>query len=214
MPPRRAGRGVPAATARLVAPEIRAGEGATPASDLYALGVLMGECTQGGGPAALERLVERLTADDPGDRPISAAVALQELEAQAATPSSAAAVRRATGEPRFTRDPEPARPATGSTPAARRATTGSTPVPRRRTTGSTPTVERPHPRRPRRIALAAIAVTTAIAAFAVFTAGGGDPAPPPQPAPAAQPRSAERGNDVDRSLDRLEQIVRGAQERR
>jgi eukaryotic-like serine/threonine-protein kinase len=172
------------------------------AADLHALGCLLAECTGGDGPAALESLIERLTADDPLDRPVSAAAALRELEAGTATPTSAAAIRRATAdEPRFTREP------------------ATEVLPRRRTTGSTPPVGTPHPRRPRRIALAAVAVTAAVTAVAVVTAGGGDPEPEPAPAvlrPAAPRDDAPRrgGSEVDHSRDRLEGIVRGAQEGR
>jgi hypothetical protein len=185
--------------------------GATTTADLHALGGLLAECTGGNGPAALESLIERLSAEDPADRPLSAAAALRELEAGIATPASAAAMRRATAEPRFTRDPAPE-------PARRRRTTGSTAVVRRRTTGSTPTVAAAHPRRPRRIVAAALAVAAAVTAVAVITASGGDPEPEPERAPAvvrpAAPRDAAPPSDVDQSLDRLESIVRGAQDRR
>jgi hypothetical protein len=50
-----------------------------------------------------------------------------------------------------------------------------------------------------------------VGAAAVITAGGGDPAPPPKDTPAPV---RQDGSEVDRSLDRLEGIVRQARERR
>jgi len=64
-------------TARYLAPEVMQGDAATPASDLYSLGMLLRECSEGG---ALSALVERLTLADPAERPQSAAAALAELE--------------------------------------------------------------------------------------------------------------------------------------
>ena len=66
-------------TMRYLAPEVLQGEPATPASDLYALGMLVRDCIEPeDGP--LTALAGRLTAPDPGDRPRSAAAALALLE--------------------------------------------------------------------------------------------------------------------------------------
>ena len=66
-------------TMRYLAPEVLGGESATPVSDLYALGMLMRDCTEpGDGP--LGTLVGQLTAPDPADRPQSAAAALALLD--------------------------------------------------------------------------------------------------------------------------------------
>jgi serine/threonine protein kinase len=66
-------------TARYLAPELARGEPATAQSDLYACGVLLGECARGDQPPWLARFVERLTASDPRQRPSSARQALELL---------------------------------------------------------------------------------------------------------------------------------------
>ena len=63
-------------TMRYLAPEVLGGEPATPASDLYALGMLMRDCIEPGDDR-LNALAGRLTAPEPGDRPQSAAAALR-----------------------------------------------------------------------------------------------------------------------------------------
>jgi serine/threonine protein kinase len=70
-------------TQRYLAPEVLAGEPATIRSDLYACGVLLGECVAGGSPGRLGELVDELTAADPRRRPESAAAALLVLHAPA-----------------------------------------------------------------------------------------------------------------------------------
>jgi serine/threonine protein kinase len=66
-------------TMRYLAPEVLHGESATPASDLYALGMVMRDCLEpGDGP--LHALADRLAAPEPGDRPASAAAALALLD--------------------------------------------------------------------------------------------------------------------------------------
>jgi serine/threonine protein kinase len=66
-------------TARYLAPEVLEGKPATPASDLYSLGMLLRECVE---PCdePLATLAARLTARDPAERPQSAAEALALLE--------------------------------------------------------------------------------------------------------------------------------------
>jgi serine/threonine-protein kinase len=63
-----------------MAPEVRAGSGATERSDLYSLGVLLDECRGGDTGPQVERLVERLVQADPAERPASARHALTLLE--------------------------------------------------------------------------------------------------------------------------------------
>jgi eukaryotic-like serine/threonine-protein kinase len=66
-------------TLRYLAPEVLEGEPATPASDLYALGMLTRDCIEpGDGP--LNALADRLTERDPAKRPPSAAAALALLD--------------------------------------------------------------------------------------------------------------------------------------
>ena len=66
------------------------GADASPASDLYAAGVVLRRCAGESPPARLARLVERLTQTEPGQRPRSARAALDELGASPrARPSGA-----------------------------------------------------------------------------------------------------------------------------
>jgi tetratricopeptide (TPR) repeat protein/predicted Ser/Thr protein kinase len=68
-------------TERYMAPERRRGEAASERSDLYALGVLLAQVAEADGAgAATWELIERLRAEDPWERPASAAAALAELE--------------------------------------------------------------------------------------------------------------------------------------
>jgi serine/threonine protein kinase len=68
-------------TLKYLAPEVASGRPATPQSDLYSLGVLLSEVASGDKPPGLARLIERLTAADPAQRPPSAAQALSALDA-------------------------------------------------------------------------------------------------------------------------------------
>jgi serine/threonine protein kinase len=67
-------------TLKYMAPEVREGRPATTRSDLYACGVLLGECLEASLAPEVAALVERLTAEDPGERPASAGDALALLE--------------------------------------------------------------------------------------------------------------------------------------
>jgi len=77
-------------TLKYLAPEVASGRPATPRSDLYSLGVLLSEVAPGDMPPGLARLIDRLRAADPAQRPPSAAQALSELDA---APSATAATR-------------------------------------------------------------------------------------------------------------------------
>lgn len=70
-------------TARYIAPEVMRGEPATKRSDLYSCGVLLRDCLSPGSPVHLRVLVERLTSDDPRNRPASAEAVLARLNRQA-----------------------------------------------------------------------------------------------------------------------------------
>jgi serine/threonine protein kinase len=59
-------------TLKYMAPEVLAGQAATQRSDLYALGVVLGEALAGAEMPQLEALIDRLTATDPLERPASA----------------------------------------------------------------------------------------------------------------------------------------------
>jgi len=70
-------------TQRYIAPEILEGRPANERSDLYACGVLLGECLRPGTSPQLQRLVSLLTDQDPQRRPGSAAEAIAILQAPA-----------------------------------------------------------------------------------------------------------------------------------
>ena len=70
------GTGQVIGTLRYIAPEVMNGERATPRSDLYACGILLGEFLGPDDPPALRRLAGELSADDPTARPGSASSAL------------------------------------------------------------------------------------------------------------------------------------------
>lgn len=70
-------------TEKYLAPEVRRGEAATTASDLYALGVLLRECATTSTPGALADLTDRLTDPDLARRPRAAATALALLDGSA-----------------------------------------------------------------------------------------------------------------------------------
>jgi serine/threonine protein kinase len=74
------GTGEVIGTLKYMAPELLAGQSATERSDLYALGVLLGEALGDREDPQVEALVDRLTATDPLERPASATQALNLLD--------------------------------------------------------------------------------------------------------------------------------------
>jgi hypothetical protein len=150
-------------TLRYIAPEVAAGEPATVQSDLFSLGVLLGEV--GGASPALAGLLARMTSSDPTARPQSAAAALAELDPTRALPLTQA---------------NQTAPLAPTTPLAQ-----SQPQPQRRGY-SLPAVRRSH-------ALAAAAVLVAVLVLVVIAASGGGSSvkssttATPRPAPAGAP---------------------------
>src|SRR4051794_21171481 len=67
-------------TLKYMAPEVLAGKQATERSDLYALGVVLQEALAGREAPQIEALIDRLTADEPGERPASATQAMTLLD--------------------------------------------------------------------------------------------------------------------------------------
>jgi serine/threonine protein kinase len=67
-------------TLRYIAPEVARGEPATVQSDIYSLGVLLGEVAGDDAPPELTDLIVRMTAGTPANRPASAAGALADLD--------------------------------------------------------------------------------------------------------------------------------------
>jgi serine/threonine-protein kinase len=74
-------------TLRYIAPEVAAGQPATPQSDLYSLGVLLAEIAGDDASPQLRSLIARMSASDPAARPVSARDALAELDPTRALPT-------------------------------------------------------------------------------------------------------------------------------
>jgi eukaryotic-like serine/threonine-protein kinase len=175
-------------TLKYIAPEVASGEPATVKSDLYSLGVLLGDLS---GPRsdALDRLLGRLSARDPADRPDSAGEALAELDpTRALEPTSTDATRRLDAQ----RAQEPHEQAGGLAPYAR--------------------VRRQAPRFragiSRSQAVLAAAVLLVVLALVVVAASGGGRDERSGSTPAIAP--ARAGAPADQQIERLEQIVREA----
>jgi serine/threonine-protein kinase len=151
-------------TLRYIAPEVAAGEPATVQSDLFSLGVLLGEIG-GGASQPLAGLLARMTSRDPAERPQSAAAALAELDPTRALPLTQASQ---------------AAPLPPTTPLAQ-----SQPQ-RLARSYSLPAIRRSH-------ALAAAAVLVAVLVLVVIAASGGGGSSKtsttavPRPAPAGAP---------------------------
>lgn len=143
-------------TKTYLAPEVLAGEPASERSDLYALGVLLGDAAADGAAAPLWKLVDQLCDPDPERRPASAAAALEDLErgevhAPIGEPTQPYAVERP--------------PLDAPTP------------PTRRPFEPTPTGAQTPPRRSRAGALTALAGIAAVAVVAAVLAGSGSDTP-------------------------------------
>jgi serine/threonine protein kinase len=170
-------------TLRYIAPEVAAGQPATARSDLFSLGVLLGEIAGEGPPEPLERLLPRLTAREPEERPASAADALDELDPTRALPRT---------EAHDTMDATQALPATEIGTASPR------------------TVHR-HRRariRPAHLVAGAAILIVLLAVVIAAGSGGGDSNRPATP--RTLPKPAPAGATVDDQLTQLEQIVRAA----
>jgi eukaryotic-like serine/threonine-protein kinase len=184
-----------------MAPERVSGSPATPATDLYALGVVAYECLTGRipfdgeplavaaahieatmpplpswVPADVARLVADLTARDPAERPAHAAEVAERAEhvPAAAAPAAPAAAEAGFGTVRATVTLSPAAPARG--------------VPRR---SAGPARGPRGPRRAARTALPVGALATAgLVAWVLATTPGPGPAHQPSAAPAASSPAA------------------------
>src|SRR3954452_14013726 len=86
-------------TLKYMAPEVLAGEQATERSDLYALGVVLGEALGGAAVPQLVALIDRLTAADPHERPASATQAMTLLDTYADRATTATVPIEAAADP-------------------------------------------------------------------------------------------------------------------
>jgi hypothetical protein len=214
-------------TLRYIAPEVAAGEPATVRSDLYGLGVLLGELN-GQRSEALERLLPRLTDGDPASRPGSAGDALAELDPTRMLPPNG---HDTPTKPLNDQGVRPLRRKTphsqegGLTPFTGVTFTsegGQTPlrasgVSRRR--GLTPLAVAMHGRwrgevrigRNQAVAAAVVLVALLVIVVAAGSGGGGDSKKLGPPATRVRPASA--GAPADQQIERLERIVRSVRQR-
>jgi serine/threonine protein kinase len=201
-------------TLRYIAPEVAAGEPATVRSDLYGLGVLLGEVT-GERSDALGRLLARLTARDPAERPGSAGEAIAELD-----PTRILSIKaRATSAP-IAPDPTTAALAPGPLNAALApdpATVALAVDPPAREPAGAPETAHPAaaPFVPRRShAIAAAIALIALLAVIVAAGSGGNDSNVPIDLPGKQVQAAPAGAPADQQIDRLQQIIRAAPKKR
>ncbi|HEX4734693.1 MAG TPA: serine/threonine-protein kinase [Thermoleophilaceae bacterium] len=176
-------------TLRYIAPEVAAGEPATVRSDLYGLGILLGEVT-GPRSEALDRLLARLAAREPGERPASAAEALSELDPTRML------------EP--TRDVEATTSALNATAATKPLEQGGGLAPYTPVRGQA-TRLRGGMTRNQALAGAAVLVAVLVLVFVAASGGGNDKA-----TTTTTTNPAAAGAPADQQIDRLEQIVREA----
>jgi serine/threonine protein kinase len=163
-------------TVRYLAPEVMKGAPATPRSDLYSLGMVVRDCIGEGG-GRLARLAERLTAQDPAERPESATAALALVDgvsADAVTERDVTAQTRPIAPVRRRTLPEPRELADGRRQYELKVSG--------------------------RAAAVAAAALAAVVLLVVLLAGGDDSPPPlpPRAAPLAQQLDA-----LDRSVRAL-----------
>ncbi|HKG17463.1 MAG TPA: serine/threonine-protein kinase [Solirubrobacteraceae bacterium] len=185
-------------TLKYLAPEIAAGEPATPRSDLYSCGILLRDCGPDG--ARLGELIELLTEQDPERRPASARAAIEMLSPTAPTRrvgDSAAADTAAPTEATRRLDPTaPTAPTAATAPVGRRTQPPTPP----------PAAAAPSRRRAGRAVLVVVALLAVALVVAALLSSGGGRRPGGMPAP----RPAPQGASLDRQLDALQRIVRQA----
>jgi serine/threonine protein kinase len=210
---------------RYLAPEVAAGERATVAADLYAAGVVLRELSERGPAPGLVELIAALTASSPGERPESAAAALELIATAPRAAGSTATRTRIAPVPVPAPAPAPlgmdvgrAVPRVGP----RGGRIGTRVDGRRRRALGTPMsarrVERPaaHPSgrttaslaihvSPRAAALA-IGVVVALVVVIVLSASGGG-TPPPARAAATAVRAPSASAPLADQLSSLQKVV-------
>jgi hypothetical protein len=214
--------GVVLGTARYLAPEVAAGEPATPASDLYAAGVVLREAARE--DPALAPLVDALTREDPAQRPQSAQAALALLDGAPATTETRAmpeadraeATTRRQGPDTGAANGEAADAGAADGEAPDAGTTYRPPADTSATRRMAPTVASMGPgavaplrlaelaelrRSPWFAPAAAIAAVVLVAIVVIVVASSGGGAQPPAAAPTPAPLSAPPTDQLD-TLDR------------
>jgi eukaryotic-like serine/threonine-protein kinase len=149
-------------TERYLAPEVLQGKRNGERSDLYALGVVLAEAAREGVSFGVWELIDRLRAEDPHERPVSALAALAELER--ISPSLKAA-----GEP--TQAYEPTTAAESPPPPPPPATASAPPAPDGNRGGLLSSPDR-------RLVIGGLAALVVAVALAVGLALGGDEGDP------------------------------------
>jgi serine/threonine protein kinase len=185
---------------RYLAPEVAAGDRASAASDLYAVGVVLRELTDRTPASELSPLIAALTAPRPQDRPASARSASLLLAAEPAeTDESIAPTLLAPAPPRapaVQRTPRTPQPAAQTQARPRRPISGA-----RRWRLSAPRIRLSRP------ALAVAGVVMVVVVVVLIAArGGGSPAR----ATAAPSAVAPAGASLSDQLSSLRRIVAGA----
>jgi serine/threonine protein kinase len=177
-------------TLRYLAPEVIAGASPSRQSDLYALGMLIGELAGEGAGGSLRTLVDRLTAADPADRPASAADALSLL---AAGPEPT---------PRTQTQPMPATPAVADPPAA------ATPAPASPARSGARHVELRLT--PPMIIGAAVALMVLVLVVFALGGGGDDAGTAATTGTAPATTTAPAATTLDERFDQLDALIDGA----
>jgi hypothetical protein len=199
--------GMVVGTLRYLAPEVAAGQPASIQSDLYSAGVVIREAAGPDPRPPLSDLITSLTAEDPADRPGSAAAAL-DLLARGADATTATRPHRA--RPTTATRPQRARPTTATRAQRTQPRTATAPVPAEPATRPllAESLTRPLPTSRQRPALlaaaAAVVVVVVLLIVNLATSGGGSPSP----ARAASPAPA--GASVAQQIQALQRIVDSA----
>jgi eukaryotic-like serine/threonine-protein kinase len=199
--------GMVVGTLRYLAPEVAAGQPATVQSDLFSAGVVIREAAGSGAAPPLADVIASLTAEDPGDRPVSTAAALAQL-GSGADATTATRTRRAdaTAATR-TRRAQPATPPLRAESATRPRRAVPATRPRRAESTTRPLLAESATRKrrlPTLLAAAAAVVVVAVVVVIIVASGAGSPKTPaaPTPAPAQAP--------VAQQIQALQRIVEGA----
>jgi hypothetical protein len=196
-------------TLRYIAPEVAAGEPATARSDLYGLGVLLGELS-GTRSEALERLLTRMTDRNPANRPASAGEALAELDPTRLLPADDPTRRLS--------DPQEQQGSLAPYAGETYARVGGQATPAgmrvdRRSGAWLPALRSGFSIRRSHAVAAALALVAVLALVIAAGSGGGGDSKKLGIPDSARLQPAAAGAPADAQIDRLERIVRSARQR-